>query len=112
MVENGAFDRKPNLAIVLTKDDAVQASSRKDRVEQDFRSIIDGIKDAFAGHFGEIGSFVTSASPKDTNVMRGSGLAEMLGFWLKPSAEPKGLRLRYRSGRVFDGLVPGETNLG
>jgi hypothetical protein len=112
MVENGAFARKPNLAIVLTKDDAVQASPRKDRVEQDFRTIVDGIKDTFVGHFGDFSSFVTSASPKDTNVVRGSGLAEMLDFWLSPSAEPKGLRLQYSSGRVFDTLTSGEADLG
>lgn len=112
MVENGAFARKPNLAIILTKDDAVQASPRKDRVEQDFRSIVDGIKDAFAEHFGHFSSFVTAASPKDTIVERGSGLAEMLDFWLKPSAEPKGVRLRCSSGRVFDTLTPGEADLG
>lgn len=104
MVENGAFARKPNLAIVLTKDDSVQASPRKDRVEQDFRAIVDGVRDAFADHFGEIGSFVTSASPKNTNVVRGAGLGAMLDFWMKPGVEPKGVRLAYRSGRVFDGL--------
>ncbi len=104
MVENGAFARKPNLAIVLTKDDSVQASPRKDRVEQDFRAIVDGARDAFADHFGEIGSFVTSASPKNTNVVRGAGLGAMLDFWMKPGVEPKGVRLAYRSGRVFDGL--------
>lgn len=105
MVENGAFARKPNLAIVMTKDDAVQASPRKDQVQRDFGAIIDGIKDAFAAHFGEFGSFVTSASPKDTNVMRGAGLAEMLEFWMKPGAESQGIRQHHRSGRVFDGLV-------
>ena len=112
MVENGAFLRKPDLAIVLTKDDAVQASPRKDRVEQDFRAIADGVRNAFADHFGEFGTFVTSASPKDTNVVRGVGLGEMLDFWMKPGAEPKGVRLRYRSGRVFDGLAVEETDLG
>ncbi|WP_186095741.1 TRAFAC clade GTPase domain-containing protein [Burkholderia gladioli] len=112
MVENGAFSRKPNLAIVLTKDDAVQASTRKDRVQRDFRAIIDRIRDTFAVHFGELGSFVTSASPKDTNVKRGAGLAEMLEFWMKPSAEPQGIRLRHCSGRVFDGLMIEEAERG
>ena len=112
MVENGAFVRKPNLAIVLTKDDAVQASPRKDRVEQDFRAISEAVRNAFADHFGEFGSFVTSASPKDTNVVRGAGLNEVLDFWMKPNAEPKGVLLRYRSGRVFDGLAVEETNVG
>jgi hypothetical protein len=112
MVENGAFARKPNLAIVLTKNDAVLASTRKDRIEKDFRAIVDGIQDAFADHFGELSSFVTSASPKDTIVVRGAGLAEMLDFWLKPSIEPRGVRRRYRSGRVFDSLLVEETDLG
>lgn len=112
MVENGAFLRKPNLAIVLTKDDAVQASSRKERVEQDFRSIVEGVQDEFADHFGELGSFVTAASPADTNVVRGAGLGEMLGFWMKPSAQPKAIRMRHRNGRVFDGLAIEEADVG
>jgi hypothetical protein len=112
MVESGAFSRKPNLAIVLTKDDAVQASTRKDQVQRDFRAIIDGIRDAFGVHFGEFGSFVTSASPKDTNVMRGAGLAEMLEFWMKPGAEPQGIKQHHRSGRVFDGLMIEEAERG
>ncbi|CAD6516323.1 TRAFAC clade GTPase domain-containing protein [Paraburkholderia metrosideri] len=112
MVENGAFSRKPNLAIVLTKDDAVQASTRKDQVQRDFRAIVDGIRDAFAIHFGEFCSFVTSASPKDTNVMRGAGLAEMLEFWMKPGAGPQGIRQHHRSGRVFDGLTIEEAERG
>lgn len=112
MVENGAFVRKPNLAIVLTKDDAVQASPRKDRVEQDFQAIVAGVRDAFVDHFGEFGSFVTSASPKGTNVVRGAGLGAMLDFWMKPGVEPKGVRLRYRSGRVFDGFTVEEADVG
>jgi hypothetical protein len=112
MVENNAFVRKPNLAIVLTKDDAVQASPRKARVERDFRAIVDGVRDAFADHFGEFGSFVTSASPKDTNVVRGAGLGAMLDFWMQPGAEPKGVRLRYSSSRVFDDLTAEEADVG
>ena len=112
MVENGAFVRKPKLAIVLTKNDAVQASPRKGRVEQDFCSILEGLREAFAAHFGEIGSFVTSASPKEANVVRGAGLGELLEFWIKPCAEPRGIRVRYSSGRVFDDLVIGEKDVG
>lgn len=112
MVENGAFLRKPNLAIVLTKDDVVQASPRKDRVEQDFRTIADGLRGAFADHFGEFGSFVTSASPKDMNVVRGAGLDEVLEFWIKPSAASRGVRSHHRSGRVFDNLAIEEIDFG
>lgn len=112
MVENGAFARRPNLAIVLTKDDAVQASPRKDKVANDFQSIVDNIRETFAGKFGELCSFVTSASPKDNNVERGAGLAEMLDFWLKPNSAQWGFRRHFRSGRVFDGLTVEETDVG
>lgn len=112
MVENGAFLRKPNLAIVLTKNDAVQASPRKERVEQDFRAITEGVQDAFADQFGEFGSFVTCASPADTSIVRGAGLDELLGFWMKPTAQPKAIRIRHRNGRVFDGLAIKETDVG
>lgn len=112
MVENGAFLRKPSLAVALTKDDAVQSSTRKERVEQDFRVIADGLRDAFADHFSEIGAFVTCASPADTNVPRGTGLAELLGFWMKPTTQPKETRKRHRNGRVFDSLAIMETDVG
>lgn len=111
MVENDAFQRKPNLAIVLTKNDAVQASPRRERVEQDFKAIADGLRDAFTDHFGEFASFVTCASPEDTKVPRGAGLGDLLDFWMKPSAQPKAVRTRYRNGRVFDGLGIEEKNI-
>lgn len=112
MVENGAFMRKPSLAVVLTKNDVVQASPRKERVEQDFRAIAAGLKEEFAEHFGEFGSFITCASPADTNLSRGAGLDEMLGFWMKPSAQPKAVLIRQRNGRVFDGLRIEEKDIG
>lgn len=112
MTENGAFLRKPNLAIVLTKDDAVQSSPRKERVEQDFRAIADGVRYEFAEHFGDFGSFVTCASPADTNLVRGAGLKEMLDFWMRPNTPPKAIRIRHRNGRVFDGLAIEETDVG
>jgi hypothetical protein len=112
MAENGAFLRKPNLAIVLTKNDAVQASPRKEHVERDFKAIADGLQDTFADHFGEFGSFVTCASPADTNAARGAGLDEMLNFWMQPSAQSRAVRIRHRNGRVFDGLAIEEKDIG
>jgi hypothetical protein len=111
MIENEAFARRPNLAIVLTKDDAVQASARKDRVQQDFEAVVERIRTDFADNFGELRPFVTSASPKDTNVARGAGLTELLEFWLKPNAAPQGTRLEYSSGRVIDRLVIRESDV-
>lgn len=104
MVENGAFARKPNLAIVLTKDDVVQASPKKDRIMQDFQAIVDGIRESHADSFAELGQFVTCASPQDANVERGRGLPALLDFWLKPDRVRQGVRQHFRSGRVFDRL--------
>lgn len=110
LVENGAFLRKPNLAFVLTKEDAVKASKREERVERDFQAIVEGIQNEFSEHFGELGSFVTCASPKDTNIVRGAGLDELLQFWLKPTVQAGATKTRHRNGRVFDGLVLKETS--
>lgn len=112
MAENGAFARRPNLAIVLTKDDVIQASARKDRVMQDFHAIVDAIKNSFDSSFGEMASFVTCASPKDAAAERGRGLSALLAFWMKPNAEPQGIRLHFGSGRVFDGLTVEGADFG
>jgi len=112
MVENRAFERKPNLAVVLTKNDDVIASPRRERVEQDFQSIVEAISETFANNFGEFSSFVTSASPKDVGVQRGDGLAAVLDFWLRPPPEPREGRLCYRSGRMFDQLTAEEPENG
>lgn len=112
MVENGALARKPNIAIVLTKDDVVQASERKDRVMRDFQAIVDGIENSFGGSFGEIASFVTCASPRDAAVERGKGLAALLAFWIKPNAMPQGVRLHFSSGRIFDRLTVEGSDFG
>ncbi|RQZ85412.1 hypothetical protein DF058_32100 [Burkholderia cenocepacia] len=112
MVENGAFARKPNIAVVLTKDDIVQASDRKERIMRDFHAIVDSIKNGFSSSFGEIERFVTCASPKDAAAERGRGLAGLLAFWMKPNAPPQGVRLRFNSGRVFDRLAVKETDIG
>jgi hypothetical protein len=111
MVENGAFVRKPNVAIVLTKGDLVQASPKKDRVMQDFEAIVDGLRERYGNIFGEFAQFVTSASPKDAKIERGQGLAALLGFWLKPDRAPQGVRLHCSSGRVFDRLRGEEADL-
>ncbi|WP_133645219.1 TRAFAC clade GTPase domain-containing protein [Paraburkholderia flava] len=112
MVENGAFARKPNIAIVLTKDDVVQVSARKDRVMHDFQAVVENINNSFGRSFGEIASFVTCASPKDATTERGKGLAALLAFWIRPNPVPQGIRVHFSSGRVFDRLVVEGTDRG
>jgi hypothetical protein len=112
MIENGAFDRKPNVAIVLTKNDVVVAAKKPDRVMQDFEAIVSAIRSRFEASFGELRSFVTCASPKDAKVERGLGLAELLQFWLVPRAPVRVERERHWSGRVFDSLEVEEGDIG
>lgn len=112
MVENGAFARRPDLAIVLTKDDDVQASPKKDRAMEDFKAIAAGIRDNFGSHFRELRTFVTCASPKDPNAERGAGLADLLDFWSAPTAPAIGEIRGYSSGRMFDRLKVEEPGVG
>lgn len=112
MVENGAFARRPDLAIVLTKDDEVQASSKKDRVMEDFEAIAAGIRDNFGSHFRELRTFVTCASPKDPKTERGAGLAALLNFWSQPTAPAFEQIMGYQSGRMFDRLTAEEPEVG
>lgn len=107
MVENGAFARKPNIAIVLTKDDVVQSSKRKARVMQDFAVIVESIRSRFCDSFGELASFITCASPTEVGAERGQGLAALLTFWIKPSQVSQGRRQHFPSGRVFNQLAVG-----
>jgi hypothetical protein len=111
MVENDAFVRKPDVAIVLTKNDVVMAGGNSERATQDFHAIVEGIRSRFAGRFGELRSFVTCASPRDVTMERGLGLPELLQFWLTPRATVQIRRDIYFSGRVFDRLVVEESNL-
>lgn len=112
MVENGAFARMPSLAVVLTKDDAVQSSPHKDRVERDFKAIIERLELLYSDYFAEIQGFRTSASPKDAAIPRGMGLADLIKFWLSPRLEAATSIIRHTSGRIFDQLTAQEADVG
>lgn len=112
MVENGAFTRRPNVAVVLTKDDMVAASDKPDRVRRDFDAIVGRLQARFSAYVGELQPFVTCASPKDPKAVRGLGLPELLQFWTEPPAPASAAVRRNRSGRVFDTLEAGKGDLG
>ena len=112
MVENGAFARRPNVAVVLTKNDIVAASGKPDRVRRDLDAIVDRLNARFSAYVGELQQFVTCASPKDPKAARGLGLPELLKFWTKPLAPASASVRRSRSGRVFDTLEAGEGDFG
>lgn len=72
------------LALVLTKIDTVYESLHKERAEADFDFLTTSIKKHFGEVFEVIEQFRIAASPKTDAVPRGTGVPELLGFWLKP----------------------------
>lgn len=77
IVPNGA-----RLAIVLTKFDAVIASPNAKRVEADLATAVSRLNAHFADCFAKIEVFRVAASPTEHGVTRGTGVAELLNFWL------------------------------
>ncbi|MDD2991770.1 MAG: hypothetical protein PHI64_22795 [Zoogloea sp.] len=84
LVDGGAIESGQRLALVLTKLDAVLASESGNRAEAFFTSILDKVHETFGDYFSEISDFRVAASPKNDQARRGSGVAELLSFWLQP----------------------------
>lgn len=107
--EGGAFNHRPRLAVVLTKKDYVLGSAVASRVMRDLDGILASLRRKHGTAFSAIELFITAASPKDVEVIpRGTGLPELLAFWLAPSALPNVPTLSIRSDRVFAALEPRE----
>ena len=83
-VDGGAVQVDRRLALVLTKTDLVQESPHQTRAERDFVSLAENIQRNFSGVFADIQLFKIAASPKTTTVQRGTGVPELLTFWLEP----------------------------
>jgi molybdopterin-guanine dinucleotide biosynthesis protein len=77
VVPNGA-----RLAIVLTKFDAVMASPNAKRVEADLATAVSRLNAHFADHFARTEVFRVAASPTELGMERGTGVVELLNFWL------------------------------
>ncbi len=77
IVPNGA-----RLAIVLTKFDAVMASPNAKRVEADLATVVARLNTHFANRFAKIDIFRVAVSPTEFGIERGTGVAELLSFWL------------------------------
>jgi Double-GTPase 2 len=106
--ESGAFERRPQLAVVLTKNDAVISSDKADVAMRDFDRLVETIARRFADRFSDIRKFVTTASPKGMAVKRGDGLQELLLYWLNVGAPEPVVPIRAASDRVFAALRPRE----
>jgi hypothetical protein len=107
--EGGAFDHRPRLALVLTKHDDVLSSPNVARAMEDVNRILEALRRRHGAAFSKIELFVTAASPKNVEVTpRGTGLPELLAFWLEPTAIPDIPVQPIASERVFARLEPRE----
>jgi len=104
LVEAGSFRRGCQLAVVLTKDDAVLASPHADRVRREFNSLVDSLVQSHGGYLGDIERFIIAASPKDSSkVKRGAGVDQLLLFWLNSVVLPSPTRAKVSdSTRMID----------
>lgn len=105
LIEAGAVATRPRLAIVLTKLDVVQASADRARTEADFAALVANIFNTFSGSFSQIQAFRVAASPKDDSVQRGTGVPELLTFWLEsPPVPPTAAPSAQGASRIFGRL--------
>lgn len=84
LVEAEVVLRKPKVALVLTKIDSVNKSSDTERVERDFDILLESLRSKFGKHFSCVEPFKVAASPKHEGVERGTGLPQLLDYWLLP----------------------------
>jgi hypothetical protein len=84
MHDGDALREGQRLAIALTKHDAFDGSPQRERAERDFDQFVARTRNQFSGSFSMIESFRLAASPDTDAARRGTGLAELLGSWMRP----------------------------
>ncbi|MDE0434385.1 MAG: hypothetical protein OXH92_10290, partial [Bryobacterales bacterium] len=107
LVDGGAVQAGQRLALVLTKIDVVNKSPHMARAEKNFISLKERIQQLFDHVFFVIQPFKIAAAPKTNAVPRGTGVPELLTFWLEP-APPMDVSLPVRPEfvRAFARIVP------
>lgn len=85
LVDGGAVQVGQRLVLVLTKIDLVQASPNQARAERDFGDLLARLEQLFGHVFSVIQALKIAASPKTDALPRGTGVPELLAFWLKPA---------------------------
>nr|VFJ73581.1 MAG: hypothetical protein BECKFW1821C_GA0114237_10534 [Candidatus Kentron sp. FW] len=107
VVEEGAVQNGQRLSLVLTKDDLIQESPHGSRAETDFSNLLSEIQGLFGAVFSEIKLFRTAASPKTGNMHRGTGVPDLLAFWMEPACPaPTAPRAKPAHDRAFARLLP------
>ena len=72
------------LALVLTKMDVVQGHAHEARARRDFAGVQTDVQRLFGTIFSEIAVFHVAASPETDVTPRGTGVGDLLSFWLGP----------------------------
>jgi hypothetical protein len=88
MRDGGSLRDGLPLALVLTKLDAVQASPNAKRGARDFGTLLSEVRRLFGDVLSEVREFQIAASPKVDTVPRGTGVPQILLFWLGSAALP------------------------
>ena len=103
LVDEGAVRIGQRLALVLTKVDLVLASPDSGRAGADFESLLAHLDRLFGAVFSSVRAFRIAASPKADTVPRGTGVSELLAYWLEPRqrATHESLDLGLEFARAF-----------
>ncbi|MDT4846361.1 hypothetical protein FQZ97_803780 [compost metagenome] len=105
--EGGGLRANSRLALVLTKLDAIRSSPHEERALRDFDSLVASVQQLFGGSLSEVAPFQIAASPKSYAIERGTGLPELLSFWLQPPASVRtAVPCRTEYTRAFAALQP------
>lgn len=106
--DGDALGEGARLALVLTKVDLVRESEKAERAIRDFESLFRDVQQIFSGELSDARSFQVAASPRTEAVARGTGVKELLGFWLDSPRRPVLSEVREvaPSRRVFARLQP------
>ena len=81
LVDGGAIEGRPRVALVLTKLDDIERSDDSERAKRDFVKIDAKFRELHAHAFGEIRSFEVAACPSDMSLPLGHGVADLLTYW-------------------------------
>jgi hypothetical protein len=87
LVDGGAIEDRPRVALVLTKLDDVERSVDSKRAKRDFAKIKAKFRELHADAFGEIRSFEVAACPSDMSLPLGHGIADLLAYWEKDAPQ-------------------------
>ena len=111
LVDAGAARRGQRLALVLTKLDLIRAAPDSARAESDFEALLSEFKTKFGAVFVAVEPFRIAASPKDDTLPRGTGVADLLTFWIGAAAPPETASApRPVFARAFSRLTPHEAD--